>query len=51
MDHSSSDVIAQIETIRTGDPIPEGWRVLTGNAMFSQMARVALRYEIEDELS
>jgi len=43
------DVIVQIDTIRVGEPVPDGWRVLTGGMHFSQIARVALRYEIEAE--
>jgi hypothetical protein len=43
------DLIAQLATIPAGEPVPEGWRVLTGNSYVSQIARVAMRYEIEGE--
>lgn len=36
---SSTDLIAQVSTILVGDPVPEGWRVLTGNSTHSQIAR------------
>ena len=44
-----TDLIAQVSTILVGDPVPEGWRVLTGNSTYSQIARVAHRFEIEGE--
>ena len=44
-----SDLIAQLESLPIGRPVPEGWRVLTGNARTSLIARVALRSEAEEE--
>ncbi len=41
------DLIAQIGSLDVGQPVPEGWRVLTGNAHTSQVARVVLRAELE----
>ena len=49
LESSHSDLIAQTKTIPVGTPIPDGWRVLTGNNLHSLIARVAYRYEIEDE--
>lgn len=49
MDPSSTDVIAQFDRLGVGKPVPEGWRVLTGNMQSSEIARIAYRYEIEDE--
>lgn len=46
---SSVDLISQVATLDVGQPVPEGWRVLTGNARTSQIGRVAYRYEIEDK--
>jgi hypothetical protein len=44
----SGDIIAQIDTLPVGQPVPEGWRVLSGNIHDSSIARVAYRYEIEE---
>lgn len=49
LDPSSTDLLAQVATLVVGEPVPEGWRVLTGNERTSQIARVAYRYEIEAE--
>lgn len=43
------DLIAQTTTIKVGEPVPEGWQVLTGNNEFSQIGRFAFRFEIEEE--
>ena len=43
------DLIAQQGYLAVGERVPEGWRVLTGNAISSLVARVAYRFEIEDE--
>jgi hypothetical protein len=49
MKPDSTDIIAQFDSLRVGLPVPEGWRVLSGNSRFSQIARVAYRSEIEDD--
>lgn len=49
MQPSGSDVIVQIGVINVGEPLPDGWRPLTGNNNVSKIARVVLRYEIEME--
>ena len=43
----AGDVIAQIAVLNVWEPVPEGWRVLTGNANVSKIARIVLRGEIE----
>lgn len=43
-----SDVIVQIGVLSVGRPVPEGWRVLTGNSNVSKIARVVLRCEVEE---
>lgn len=43
---SDLDLIAQVAQLNVGEPVPEGWRVLTGNVSTSQVARVAYRFEI-----
>lgn len=48
LDPSSGDLIAQTQSLAVGEPVPEGWRVLSGGHAYSQIARVALRYEIEE---
>ena len=45
---SDGDIITQLASLDVGLPCPKGWRVLTGNAHFSQIARTVLRYEIEE---
>lgn len=45
----STDVLAQFERLAVGRPVPDGWRVLSGNERDSEIARVAYRYEIEEE--
>lgn len=44
-----SDVIVQFDSLAVGSPVPDGWRVLSGNERQSEIARVAYRYEIEEE--
>lgn len=46
---SDCDMIAQLDLLPVGDPIPPGWRVLSGNDRYSQIARVALRYEMDED--
>lgn len=48
MEPLSADLIAQLDTLPVGQPVPEGWRVLTGNVRTSLIARVAYRDEIEE---
>lgn len=45
---SSTDLIAQTDSLKVGLPVPKGWRVLTGNERESVIARVAYRFEIEE---
>lgn len=44
---ASGDLIAQTTSLAVGAPIPDGWRVLTGNVHHHVIARVAMRYEVE----
>jgi hypothetical protein len=46
---SDDDTIAQIGMIDVGEKIPFGWNILSGNEHYSEIGRVALRYEIEQE--
>jgi hypothetical protein len=45
----STDIILQKGSLAVGKPVPDGWRVLTGNNFTSEVWRVAHRYEIEEE--
>ena len=47
---SSGDLIVQLADLLVGHPVPEGWRVLSGNNTSSRIARVVMRYEIVDGL-
>jgi hypothetical protein len=49
MEPNSTDVIAQFSRLPVGRPVPDGWRVLSGNTTESEIARVAFRFEIEEE--
>ncbi len=49
MDPSSTDLIAQTTSLEVNKRVPHGWRVLSGNERYSTIARVAFRYEIEEE--
>lgn len=49
MDPNGLDLIAQQDRLAVGKPVPDGWRVLTGNSETSLIARVAFRFEIEEE--
>jgi hypothetical protein len=40
------DLIVQQGRLNVGLPVPQGWRVLTGNQFESRVARVAYRFEI-----
>jgi hypothetical protein len=44
-----TDLIAQTQSLAVGERVPEGWRVLSGNERESTIARVAFRYEAEEE--
>jgi len=46
---ADTDLIAQVAQLAVGEPVPEGWRVLTGNAHTSQVARVCYRFELGEE--
>ena len=46
---ASTDTIAQFQRLAVGLAVPDGWRVLSGNERESEIARVAYRYEIEEE--
>ncbi len=43
-----TDLIVQRGYLKVGDPVPDGWRVLTGNPRESLVARVVHRYEVEE---
>lgn len=49
MEPLGSDIIAQFDSLDVGLPVPAGWRVLSGNLQSSEIARVAYRFEIEEE--
>lgn len=49
MEPCSSDLIVQTTSLPVGEPVPEGWRVLSGSTRYSQIARVVMCYEIEEE--
>ncbi len=49
MDPSSTDLIAQQKRLAVGQPVPDGWRVLSGNERESTIARVAYRFEVEED--
>lgn len=44
-----SDLIAQTRLLPVGEPCPDGWRVLSGNASHSEIGRVLLRDEWEGD--
>jgi len=48
LEPSSTDLIAQFDSLAVGRPAPDGWRVLSGNVRQSEIARIAYRYEIEE---
>jgi hypothetical protein len=47
LEPSSTDLIAQTKSLAVGERVPAGWRVLSGNATHSTIARVCYRYEAE----
>jgi len=46
---NDSDIIVQEAHLNVDEPVPEGWRVMTGNNRSSLIMRVVYRYEIEGE--
>jgi hypothetical protein len=44
-----SDIIIQSTTLKVGKPVPEGWRVMTGNNNYSEIMRIVYRMELEIE--
>lgn len=47
LDPSQYDLIAQTKSLQTGEPVPDGWRVLTGGEHSSLIGRVAYAYEVK----
>jgi len=45
---SDTDIIAQSDRLDVGKPVPDGWRVMTGNETTSLIMRIAYRYEIDE---
>ena len=45
-----NDIIYLEGRLDVGKPVPEGWRVLTGNNINSLVVWVGYRYELEDQL-
>ena len=45
----STDLIAQFDSLKVGERVPDGWRVLSGNERESTIARVCYRYEAESD--
>ena len=43
-----SDILAALGLLRTGAPVPEGWRVLSGSFYNSSVAAIGYRYEFEE---
>ncbi len=41
-----TDILIQSGWLYVGDPVPAGWRVMTGNDRDSLVMRVAYRYEV-----
>lgn len=50
MEPASTDIMAQFDRLAVGQPVPDGWRVLSGNSSESEIARVAYRFEVQDDL-
>lgn len=48
MDQSRLDLIAVQATLPVGEPVPHGFRVMTGNANTSHITAVLYRYELEN---
>lgn len=41
------DILAVLGRLDVGEPVPDGWRVLTGNAYTSLVAATFFRHELE----
>lgn len=41
------DIIAQFDHLPVGEPLPDGWRVLSGNVHHSAIGRLVYRFECE----
>ena len=50
LDPSAFDLIVQQGQLAVGQPVPQDWRILTGNNDSSLVVRVVYRYEVEWEL-
>jgi hypothetical protein len=61
LEPSGTDILTQFGRLKVGEPLPDGWTVLTGNRHDSLVARVLYRedadpgwgdegFELEDEL-
>ena len=48
-DPSDMDLIVQITTLAVGEPVPEGWKVTSGNMHNSEIVRVVTRSALEME--
>ena len=51
LEPNSLDLIALKGRLDVGEPIPNGWRVMTGNSLHSLVVAVAYREEIEAALA
>ncbi len=47
LDPQGSDLIHQTTSLDVGKPVPEGWRVMTGNNLTSTITRTAYRDELD----
>jgi hypothetical protein len=48
MDPQTSDVIAICKTLAVGEPVPDGFRVISGNTHISEIWGIATRFDIEE---
>jgi len=46
LDPSDNDIIVQSRSLDVGKPVPEGWRVMSGNSDWSTIMRIVYRFEI-----
>jgi hypothetical protein len=49
LDPSDFDIIMQEGRLDVGVPVPDGWKVITGNQLNSQVIRLMTRWEIDQE--
>ncbi len=49
MEPSPSDIIAQLDRLDAGKPLPAGWNVLDGNMQSSAIGRVVMRWQLEND--